>query len=284
MRFALGLEYDGSALHGWQIQVGQPHQTAQGLLESALSKVADAPIRVSVAGRTDAGVHACEQVVHFDSPCAREDKAWIRGGNSMLPTSMRILWARQVGTDFHARFSARARRYCYMICTRETPAPLLHNRCYQTDQLSVTGMRRAATFLVGQHDFSSFRAAACQAKTPCRHVHFARVHAVNDWIFVDIQANGFLQHMVRNIVGSLLEVGRGNQPPEWIGELLEARQRARAAPTAPASALYLSKVRYAPSWQLPNHSILRAMAPWAHHRSDAVFVYNTTFNTTVTPN
>lgn len=257
MRVVLGVEYDGSALHGWQKQPRHPDSTAQALLEDAISHVAGHPVSTVVAGRTDAGVHAYEQVAHFDTSANRSTEAWVRGGNSMLPPAIRILWARPVSDDFHARFSARARRYCYVLSHSNDPVALWRNRYYQTGALSIDHMRGAANVLVGTHDFSSFRAAHCQAKDPRRHIYFIRLHCHNTWTFVDIQANGFLHHMVRNIVGSLLEVGAHLHSPEWMDTLLSCRDREKAPATAPSTALYLTKIRYAPHWGLARRSSLR---------------------------
>lgn len=262
MRIALGLEYDGSKLHGWQKQASDRVSTAQSILEDALAKIAATEVRTTVAGRTDAGVHAWEQVVHFDTLASRDLNAWVQGTNSMMPSWIRVLWAHHVGEDFHARFSARARRYYYLLQESVSPMALFRERCHCVVNLSVAHMRRASTFFEGMHDFSSFRAASCQAHNPSRHVHFLRIHKCGAWIYVDIQANGFLQHMVRNIVGSLLEVGQGTRPPEWIKELLAMRDRKHAAPTAPAHALYLSRIRYAPNWGLSHRSAPHLVAPW----------------------
>lgn len=252
MRLAMGLEYDGSTFHGWQRQSAKTTgDTAQGLLETALAKIADHPVSTVVAGRTDVGVHACEQVVHFDTLSVRKPDAWVRGTNSLLPRAMRVLWARVVSDDFHARFSAIARRYCYALLDGAQPAALWRDRCHQTERLSVELMRRGASYFPGKRDMSSFRSSRCQARNPCRRIYFLRIHRRADWVLVDIQANAFLHHMVRNIVGSLLVVGLAVEPPEWIASLLACKDRTRAAATAPPNGLYLTRVRYDVRWGLP---------------------------------
>lgn len=254
-RIALALEYDGSDFSGWQRQLSPEIPTVQQALESALSQVADTEIKTICAGRTDSGVHATCQVVHFDSPVERNEKAWTRGVNSLLPESVRVIWSKSVGEEFHARFSATARRYVYlMLCSRAGSAIHAGKLTTVHHQLNLPAMQKAADHLVGEQDFTSFRAAGCQSKTPFREVLSARMTSRGEIVYLDIQANAFLQHMVRNIVGALLAVGRGEQAPEWIGELLAARDRTRAGIAAPPDGLYLMQVDYPATFALPQTS------------------------------
>ncbi len=250
MRYALGIEYDGSRFQGWQRLAHGP--SVQAELEAALSFVAAHPVDVVCAGRTDAGVHATGQVVHFDSEAARTPYAWRQGGNTRLPGSVAILWCQPVADDFHARYAARARRYRYRILNRPVRAALLRDHAtWERWPLDAVAMHRAAQALVGEHDFSAFRTVHCQAKHPNRHLHAIAVHRDGDSVIVDVQANAFLHHMVRNIVGSLLPVGRGEQAEGWAGELLAGRDRAVAGPTAPANGLVFLGPMYPASWGLP---------------------------------
>lgn len=251
-RIALSLEYDGAAFSGWQKQLSPMLATIQYELETALGKIADHPVSVICAGRTDAGVHATCQVVHFDTQVDRGEKAWIVGTNSLLVKSVRVLTATRVATDFHARFSALSRRYNYVILQRKIAPAILYKRVtHVAQELDIAAMNTAAQALLGEQDFSSFRAAGCQSKTPFREVTRANVTRQGAFIILDIQANAFLQHMVRNIVGSLLEIGQGRRAPEWLGELLARRDRTAAAMTAPPDGLYLVSVGYPDKFQLP---------------------------------
>lgn len=253
MRHALGLEYDGSGFLGWQAQRHSP--TVQTTLEAALERVADHSLRVVCAGRTDTGVHASGQVVHFDASAERSERSWVLGCNSHLPDSVTVLWARAVPDDFHARFSAHARRYRYRILNRWTrPALLAGRAAWCREPLDADAMHRAAQALAGEHDFSAFRSAGCQANHAVRRVLSVSVQRGNDEVRLDIEANAFLYHMVRNIAGSLMAVGRGEQQPAWIGELLEARDRSLAGVTAPADGLYFTGVRYPPEFGLPEQA------------------------------
>jgi len=244
-RFALILEYNGAAYNGWQLQEGAHVSTVQGALESALGSVAAQPVRVACAGRTDTGVHATHQVVHFDAPSARSPKAWLMGGNANLPDSVVIKGIQAVPAEFHARFSAESRRYRYLILNTPVRSALTAGQLtWIRYSLDVPLMHSEAQALLGQQDFSSFRAASCQAKTAMRHVDFVRVYRRGEIIVVDIQANAFLHHMVRNIVGSLLAVGRGKMRTGAVAELLALRDRTKAAETAPANGLYLVGVTY----------------------------------------
>lgn len=244
MRIALGIEYNGSGFAGWQMQK-HGTRTVQQCLEDALSTVAAEPIQVICAGRTDTGVHATGQVVHFDCSVERPDKAWIMGVNANLPDDIASFWVKRVDDNFSARFSAVARQYRYIILNRNARSAVLDKRVtWKHGQLDADAMHRAAQVLVGEQDFSSFRSAACQAEHARRNVHWVKVHRSGDLVYVDIEANAFLHHMVRNIVGSLMMVGRGEQPEGWIAELMQVQDRNQAGPTAPADGLYLVKVSY----------------------------------------
>jgi len=243
MRIVLGIEYDGSKFCGWQRQMNV--NSVQQTVEEVISKVADIPIRLYVAGRTDTGVHATEQIVHFDSPKERDLKAWVMGSNTYLPNSISVLWAQAVTKDFHARYSAQARRYRYVILNRPTRPALLDNKATWVFQsLEIARMQQAAHYLEGKHDFSSYRALACQAKSPLRTVHQINITQLGELIFIDVYADGFLQHMVRNIVGVLTTIGKGEQNMDWSRTVLEHRDRTLGGITAQASGLYLVKVQY----------------------------------------
>ncbi|MCX7147688.1 MAG: tRNA pseudouridine(38-40) synthase TruA [Rhodocyclales bacterium] len=249
MRIALGVEYEGSDFCGWQSQAGGG--AVQDALESALSRVADAPTRAVCAGRTDAGVHAIGQVVHFDTDAVRPDTAWVRGVNTHLPPSVAVRWAKPVSDDFHARFSARGRRYRYLLLNRaERPGLMARRVGWFHRPLDAEAMLAAASLLLGEHDFSAFRAVECQAKSPVKTLRRAAVARHGDLLVFDFEASAFLHHMVRNIVGALVYVGKGAHPPDWLGELLAGRDRARAAPTFEACGLYFAGVDYDPVWQL----------------------------------
>lgn len=249
MRIALGVEYDGSGFCGWQSQAGGG--SVQDALESALSRVADAPTRVACAGRTDAGVHAIGQVVHFDTDAERPATAWVRGVNAHLPPSVAVRWAQPVAGEFHARFSALGRRYRYLLLNRgERPGLMAKRVGWFHRSLDADAMRAAAGLLLGEHDFSTFRAIECQAKSPVKTLRRADVKRHGDLLVFDFEASAFLHHMVRNIVGALVYVGKGAHPPAWLGELLAGRDRARAAPTFEACGLYFAGVDYDPVWQL----------------------------------
>jgi tRNA pseudouridine38-40 synthase len=256
-RIALGIQYDGRGWRGWQTQPGG--DTVQDTLESALKRFALSDLRTTCAGRTDAGVHALEQVVHFDTDLARETFSWVRGVNAFLPPSIAVRWAHEVAIDdesgrngFHARFSAVSRTYQYLIYNHPVRAPLLAGRAgWVFRRLDAEPMRRAAAFLIGTHDFSAFRAAECQAKSPVREVQSIAVEQRGDFMMLSVTANAFLHHMVRNIVGSLVVIGTGNHAPEWIAEVLAGRDRSRAAPTFMPDGLYLARIGYDARWGLP---------------------------------
>jgi tRNA pseudouridine38-40 synthase len=250
MRYALGIEYDGTGYSGWQ-KLGHA-ASVQEALEAALSTVAAHPVEVICAGRTDAGVHGRCQVVHFDSDAERKEYGWMMGANANLPPDVSVLWARRVPDDFNARFSARARRYRYRLLNRK-PRPALEARyvAWEKFPLDAQKMHAAAQALIGEQDFSAFRAAQCQATHARREVQCVSVVRHGEEIVFEIQANAFLHHMVRNIVGSLCEIGRGAQPVEWIAQLLEGRDRTLAGPTAEARGLTFLGPLYPKEWNLP---------------------------------
>ena len=250
MRIALGVEYDGSRFCGWQTQ---PEGCAvQDALERALREIAGAPVATTCAGRTDAGVHALGQVVHFDTDARRPASAWVRGTNALLPQPLAVTWAREVAGEFHARYSALTRSYRYILLNDSIRPAAGHTRVgWFHLPLDLEKMRDAARYLVGEHDFSAFRSSECQARSPVRTVKRLELFRKGSYVVFDVQANAFLHHMVRNIVGCLVYVGKGRFPPGWLGELLAARDRTRGAPTFPAAGLYLLRVEYGPEWNLP---------------------------------
>jgi len=249
-RIALGIEYDGSSFCGWQTQ---PSGCAvQDAIERALAEVAGRPTPTICAGRTDAGVHAVGQVVHFDSDVSRPESAWVRGVNAHLPEAVAVQWMRPVDEDFHARFGALERRYRYVLLDHPVrPALNRHQVGWVHQPLEIEPMREAAAVLLGEHDFSAFRASECQAASPVRNLQKLEIGRCGCYVMFDFTANAFLHHMVRNIVGSLVYVGLGRQQPRWPRELLDGRDRTRAAPTFAAAGLYLSGVRYAEKYALP---------------------------------
>ena len=250
MKFAVGVEYRGSAYCGWQ---RQPHcDSVQQNLEQALSFVADHAIELVCAGRTDSGVHAVEQVAHFDSIAERSDRAWVLGANCRLPRDIRIKWVVPVTDDFHARFGARARAYRYLILNAAVPSALFHDlSAWEYKNLDHDKMHEGAQVLLGEHDFSSFRAAGCQAKSVHRNVLEISVSRRAELVMLDIKANAFLYHMVRNIAGSLMSIGRGEHDIDWFSGLLDARNRNLDAATAPASGLYFAFACYESKFKLP---------------------------------
>ncbi len=255
MRIALGIEYNGSAYCGWQVQPDE--RSVQGEVERSLSLIADDPIKVTCAGRTDSGVHAFCQVVHFDTDSDRPINAWVRGANSHLDEDVSILWAKQVGDDFHARFSAVRRSYSYFLINRPQRPGLLANRVgWFHDQLNLSGMLEAANSLLGENDFSAFRAAECQAKSPVRVMDNVSIDQQQDIFRFHFVANAFLHHMIRNIVGALVYVGSGRKPVDWIQILIESKDRSLGAPTFSASGLYLDSVEYGAQWGIPEGASL----------------------------
>jgi tRNA pseudouridine38-40 synthase len=259
-RVALGIEYDGSKFAGWQIQAGR--RTIQEILEAALSEVANQTVRVICAGRTDAGVHGLAQVVHFDTTAFRTAYSWQMGGNSVLPPEVRITFAMAVPSDFHARTSAIARHYRYTILNRSSSSALDVGRVTWTPHsLDEVQMAEGAQFLIGDLDFSAFRAQSCQSKSPRRIMHFIHVAREGDRVHLDVCANAFVHHMVRNIAGALMAVGAGKHPPDWIREVLEGRDRSKAGVTAPPDGLYFAGVLYPERFGLPVHSIFNHLPP-----------------------
>lgn len=251
MRYALGIEYDGSAFFGWQrLSHGE---SVQGAVEAALASIVQHECDAVCAGRTDAGVHATQQVVHLDTDVERPLRAFVEGTNTRLPASVRVLWAQPVADAFHARHSARARRYRYRLLNRRVrPALMREHLSWEPRPLDAEAMHRAAQALLGENDFSAFRTAQCQARHPMRDLHAIAVRRDDDQVIVEVQANAFLHHMVRNIVGSLMVVGRGERPESWIAELLAGRDRTVAGPTAPAAGLTFLGPRYPRNWALPD--------------------------------
>jgi tRNA pseudouridine38-40 synthase len=250
MRIALGVEYDGTDFNGWQRQ--QTGRTVQKCIEQALSRVADHPLNTVGAGRTDAGVHATGQVIHIDTPAVRDEEAWIRGGNTNLPGDIRIQWACEVDDGFHARFSARSRHYRYVILNRPYPsAQLRHRTCWVFAPLEADAMQTAANHLLGEHDFTSFRALACQARHPVRTIYRLDVSRCGDFVYLDVVANAFLHHMVRCIAGVLISVGRGESATDWVRQVLNALDRTAGGVTAPAAGLYLVAVNYPEQFAVP---------------------------------
>jgi tRNA pseudouridine38-40 synthase len=243
MRIALGVEYNGHGFNGWQVQPGLP--TIQGVLQEALSKVANEKIFLFCAGRTDSNVHATGQVIHFDTRAKRHIDAWIWGTNAYLPGTVVVRWARAVDYSFHARFTAISRRYRYIIFNHPIrPAILNAKTTWHYYPLQVERMREASIHLLGEQDFSSFRSKECQSKTSMRHVTMVEIKRRGDFIVFEIEANAFLHHMVRNIVGVLMKIGSGARGPSWMKEVLLAKSRRAAAETAPADGLYLTQVTY----------------------------------------
>jgi tRNA pseudouridine38-40 synthase len=249
-RIALGIEYDGSAFCGWQTQ---PAGCAvQDAVEQALAGIAGHPVATICAGRTDAGVHALAQIVHFDSDAVRPASAWVRGVNALLPDAVGVIWAQTVAADFNARYSALERRYRYLLFDHPV-RPVLNrlNVGWTHQPLAVEPMREAALCLIGEHDFSAFRASECQARTPVRDLRRLDIRRCGDYVVFELTANAFLQHMVRNIVGSLVHVGAGRQSPGWLDGVLRGRDRSRAAPTMSPAGLYLAEVSYEARFELP---------------------------------
>ena len=258
MRIALGLEYDGSGFAGWQTQADG--RTVQDALEAALAAVAGHPVRVVCAGRTDAGVHATAQVVHFDVTVFRSPTAWVRGVNAHLPRKIAVRWAMPVADDFHARYCARSRSYRYLLLNRpERPGLLSHRVGWCHWPLDLQAMRAAADYLLGEHDFSSFRAAGCQAKSPVKTMYQFDIMRQGELIVFDCRANAFLHHMVRNLVGALVYVGAGRMSVADFAVLLKAHDRRRGAPTFAPDGLYLTGVEYDERWALPQQGSIIAL-------------------------
>lgn len=258
VRVALCVEYCGLGFVGWQIQ--RQGRSVQAVLEFAIGQIAAEKISVVCAGRTDAGVHATAQIVHFDTEAKRPVSAWVRGVNAHLPEGVAVVWAECVDERFHARFSALARRYRYVLFNRPVRPAVLSGRVgWYHQTLDVGAMAVAASYLVGQHDFSAFRASQCQAASPIRDLRSSEVSGISPWIFFDFEANAFLHHMIRNFVGALVSIGKGEHSPEWMIELLQRRDRRLSPPTFSPDGLYLIGVEYPDHWSLPDRG--RIIAP-----------------------
>jgi len=250
MRIALGVEYGGENYCGWQLQKHSP--SVQENLEKTLSQIAAQPIKVFCAGRTDTGVHATNQVIHFDMQGTRPQTAWLRGANNNLPKDISITWAQVVDESFHARFSAINRSYRYIIQNKESPTAILASKVtWHRKSLDLDSMHHASALLLGEQDFSSFQASSCQANTSIRTIKYTNVWRFNDLIFIDIKANAFLHHMVRNIVGCLLRVGEGRERPDFVKNIIAKRDRTKAPDTASPCGLYLVNVEYPGEFNLP---------------------------------
>jgi tRNA pseudouridine38-40 synthase len=250
MKIALGIEYCGASYFGWQRQ--DIPNSIQEHVEDALSKIADQQVKVSCAGRTDTGVHALHQVVHFETGIDRKMYSWIAGSNVNLPNDISILWAKKVDEDFHARFSATARTYRYIILNRQAKPGVNQGLVtWERQALDEDRMQSAANYLIGEHDFTSFRTVACQAKSPVRNVKRLDVNRVDDYVMFEIEANAFLHHMVRNIAGVLIKIGCGNADISWMEKILEMRDRTKSAKTAPADGLYLTMIEYPEKYGIP---------------------------------
>lgn len=251
MKIALGLEYQGQHFHGWQKQPNLP--TIQGALENALFQITGEKILTTAAGRTDAGVHAIQQIVHFENEAHRPLSAWIRGVNSHLPRDISVLWAKAMPSDFHARFSATARSYRYFLLNRPTPPALFNQQIGWVFQpLDLKAMQEAAAFFLGTHDFSAFRAAGCDAQSPIKTMTKAEISAQNGIVIFDFSANAFLLHQVRNCVGALVEIGKGKAAPDFVNKLLQQRDRRVAPPTFSPHGLYFLSPSYPAAFQIPN--------------------------------
>jgi tRNA pseudouridine38-40 synthase len=253
MRYAVGVEYDGTSFHGWQIQDGV--RTVQEQIQQALSVVANHPVKVQCAGRTDTGVHAFGQVVHFDSDSKRSDRNWLLGTNVNLPGDVNVNWIKQMPGDFHARFSAISRSYRYVIYNGFTRSSIWRDRAvWERRSLDLSLMQTAAQSLIGTHDFSSFRAVGCQAKSPVRTISRLELSQQGDIISLELEANAFLHHMVRNIAGVLIAIGCGDRQVAWAKQVLEHRDRTLGGVTAPPQGLYLTGVGYPAQYEIPQQS------------------------------
>jgi tRNA pseudouridine38-40 synthase len=266
VRIALGIEYDGSSFCGWQTQPAGC--AAQDKLEQALAQIAGERVATICAGRTDAGVHALAQVVHFDTAAQRPESAWVRGVNALLPPALAVTWAREVSSEFHARYAARARCYRYVLLNHPVrPAADSGRAGWFHLPLDLENMRAAARLLLGEHDFSAFRSSECQARSPVRELRQLTIERQGNYVIFEVCANAFLHHMVRNIIGALVYVGKGRHAPVWMGEVLAGRDRTRAAPTFDAAGLYLARVDYDAQWGLP--AMPRAGVPRIAHLAGA---------------
>lgn len=250
MNIAIAIEYDGQAFQGWQSQAHG--QTVQDVLQFAISQIAQSPIKLHAAGRTDTGVHATTQVAHFLTDTIRPMSAWVRGVNAYLPTTIRVLWAKEIADDFHARFSAHGRHYQYWLYNAPIFSAILHGKVgWFHLPLNVSAMQQGMSYLVGTHDFSAFRASECQAKSPVKTLRHAQLTQYGQYFLFEFSANAFLQHQVRNMVGALVYIGCGRLLPTIMPELLLAKNRCASPPTFMPDGLYLTGVDYAEEWQLP---------------------------------
>jgi tRNA pseudouridine38-40 synthase len=267
MRIALGLQYNGAVFSGWQTQPSG--NTIQDYLEKALlAFIGDSatPVKTITAGRTDAGVHALGQVVHFDTEVDRTEASWVKGVNAFLPKSIAVTWAKIVPNDFDARYSAFERTYCYSLLVGTQLAPLVEERAGhlllpQGKSINLLAMQQAAAYLIGEHDFSSFRSSECQSKTPVKTLYALDIKQDGPWIYFVIRGNAFLHHMVRNLVGSLLTIGMGKESPEWLKVVLEAKNRQLASPTFMADGLYLLRVGYPDQFEIPEPNWANSFLP-----------------------
>lgn len=252
-RIALGVEYDGRSFSGWQIQ--KTSRTVQSCLTEAISLVANESVQLTAAGRTDAGVHALQQVVHFDTDAQRNERSWLLGINSSLPTDINVIWSKPVENAFHARFSAQRRQYRYLILNRPARSAIHANRAWwYFKSLDLIAMQQAAQLLIGHHDFSAFRAKECQAKSPMKTIESLTIKRHDDWLAIDVTAPSFLHHMVRNIVGVLVEIGEARQPVQWAQFVLDSQKRAQGGVTAPPQGLYFIQADYPQQYALPTLS------------------------------
>jgi tRNA pseudouridine38-40 synthase len=268
MRLALGLQYDGSAFSGWQTQPNG--QTVQDHLEQAIYQFLGdpqlPPVKTTTAGRTDTGVHALGQVVHFDTDIVRPDTSWVRGVNSFLPKSMAVHWVKPISADFDARYLAFERTYCYALFTGPHLAPLVTGRAGylmlpQNQSIDIEAMQKASECLIGEHDFSSFRSSECQSKSPVKTIYQIDIQKDGPWVYFVFRGSAFLHHMVRNLVGSLLVVGQNKEPANWLKQVLDAQNRQIAAPTFMADGLYLVRVGYPEHFQIPEPQVFASLLP-----------------------
>ncbi len=249
-RYAAIIEYDGALFCGWQTQVGV--KTVQQAVEKAISHVADEAVSVTVAGRTDTNVHASGQVFHFDSAKIRSNRSWLRGINTKLPDGVSLVWINEVDTNFHARFSAIRREYRYILLNRPMkPSYLASKVTWDYRALDEQKMYEAAQALIGEHDFSAYRASSCQSLDPVKHMKKINIERHGEWVVTDIHANGFLHHMVRNMMGVFCKIGAGEAPTDWAREVLESKDRTQGGVTAPPFGLYLTHIEYPTEYALP---------------------------------
>lgn len=254
-RIAAGVEYDGRGYYGWQCQYQAGLRTVQGEVETALAKIATHPVKVYCAGRTDTGVHALGQVIHFDTSVQRNPRNWMLGANTFLPDDAKLTWVQPVADHFHARYLAIGRSYRYLVHNHSGRSALWYGRCFEWPvELDVDKMNQAARYLHGWQDFSSFRGKDCQAKSPIKLLRKLHAQRYGHWVTIDVEASGFLHNMVRNLVGTLLDIGAGNKPVEWMQEVLDARTRVAAGQSAPPGGLYFMRAQFPDEFDLPDTS------------------------------